>query len=117
MDGQERSVRPPRNRDMSAVLVLSIGVAPLIALSVAAYLPIRSADFVLDDRVVVADNPVVERGDLEEIFSSPYWAAGPQMPNGYGSTPPITSITTPRLTTLSWLTPPMLQWTWSTTVG
>jgi cytochrome c-type biogenesis protein CcmH/NrfG len=58
-------------------LVVWIGVGALIALTVAAYLPIRSADFVLDDRVIVAENPIVERGDPREIFSTPYWAEGP----------------------------------------
>ena len=30
--------------------------------------------FVLDDRATIADNPVVHRGDLDEIFTADYWA-------------------------------------------
>ena len=39
------------------------------------HLPLRHGEFVLDDHTVVENNPIVERGDAAEIFTS-YWSEG-----------------------------------------
>lgn len=51
-----------------------ITVAALVVLTLAAYLPVRNADWVQDDHVAVESNPIVRRGDPIEIFSTDYWA-------------------------------------------
>jgi protein O-mannosyl-transferase len=37
------------------------------------HLPLRHTPFIQDDRLAVESNPIVERGDLREIFSTTYW--------------------------------------------
>ena len=39
-----------------------------------AFLPLRHADYVQDDHLVVEQNAIVARGDPAEIFSTSYWA-------------------------------------------
>jgi len=46
----------------------------LLALCAAAYGPVRRSGFIQDDHGVVQRNPVVQRGNLQEIFSTDYWA-------------------------------------------
>lgn len=60
--------------DPSATVTLALAALLVLVLSAAAYLPVRSADFVQDDHVAVEENPIVARGDLGEIFSTDYWA-------------------------------------------
>ena len=51
-----------------------ITLAATVALGASAYLPVHRADWVQDDHVAVETNPIVERGDLVEIFTTHYWA-------------------------------------------
>lgn len=46
----------------------------IVAFTSVAYLPLRKAPYIQDDRVAVEHNPIVARGDLAEIVGSAYWA-------------------------------------------
>ena len=50
-----------------ATLILVLLLVPL------AYMPLRHGDYVQDDHLAVERNPIVQRGDVAEIFSSSYW--------------------------------------------
>ncbi|MBD3866773.1 MAG: tetratricopeptide repeat protein [Acidobacteria bacterium] len=45
----------------------------LFLLTVAAYSPVRHADYIQDDHLAVEENSIVQDGDVVEIFSSHYW--------------------------------------------
>ncbi len=51
-----------------------ISLAAIVALGASAYLPVHRAGWVQDDHVAVESNPIVDRGDPREIFSTHYWA-------------------------------------------
>jgi tetratricopeptide (TPR) repeat protein len=46
----------------------------ILVLVLVAHMPLRHSGYVQDDHVAVEQNPIVERGDLGEIFSTSYWA-------------------------------------------
>lgn len=45
----------------------------IVGLSFLAYAPVRDAGFLQDDHPIVEINPIVQRADWSEIFSSDYW--------------------------------------------
>lgn len=45
-----------------------------IVLVAAAHAPLRHGEYVQDDHLAVEKNPIVERGNVAEIFSTSYWA-------------------------------------------
>lgn len=57
----------PGNRFQLRYLVV------LILVTVAAYSPVRNADYIQDDHLAVEENRIVQNGNLAEIFSSHYW--------------------------------------------